>query len=112
MKWAEKAIASKLHLLGQDALLKGDGVEWKVQAIIDPVESRSQNAMETDMQPDGYYPPGSYQYFGPPDATLEGVDRVESLGKTYYIRRRELYSAGGKALYWWALMIRGGEDCG
>lgn len=112
MDWAGKAIVAKLGLLGQDVVLRGEQGQQTVRAIIDPVESRSENAMETEMQPDGYYPPGSYQYFGPPETDLEGVVSMESLGKTYYIRRTELYSAGGKALYWWALMIRGGEDHG
>ena len=112
MVWAGKTIAAKLSLLGQDALLRGKDGDKVVSAIIEPVESHSQNAMETDMQPDGYYPPGSYQYFGPPEATLEGVECIESMEKTYYIRRRELYVSGGKPLYWWALMIRGGENGG
>lgn len=112
MVWAGKAIGAKLRLLGQNVLLRGKDGEQTVEAIIAPVESLSQNAMETDMQPDGYYPPGSYQYFGPPEVSLEGVESMESLGKTYYIRRTELYSAGGKPLYWWALMLRGGADRG
>lgn len=113
MKQIGQGIEEKIRLLGQCVLLKGTQGDQETRAIIDPVHSVSENARSISSLPDGYFPPGSYQYFGLPEADLTEVHTVVAGGKTFFLRRKERYEAAGEGLYWWALMIRGGsEDAG
>ena len=109
MEWIREAIEGKIRCLGQEVVLKGPLEESVTRAIIDPVHSVSEAARSNVCLPDGYFPPGSYQYFGLPEMSLEGITTVAAGENRYLIRRKERYEAGGLGLYWWALMIRCGE---
>lgn len=113
MKQIGESIGEKIRLLGQPVILKGAGGQMETRAIIDPVHSVSENARSVSPLADGYFPPGSYQYFGLPEVDLAEVHTVEAGGKTFFLRRKERYEASGVGLYWWALMIQGGnQDAG
>lgn len=113
MKQMGESIREKIRLLGQPVILKGTGEQQETRAIIDPVHSVSENARNSSALPDGYFPPGSYQYFGLPEVDLSRVHTVEVGEKTFFLRRKERYEAAGEGLYWWALMIQGGsQDAG
>lgn len=109
MNWAAGAIASKILALGQNVVVKGAGGDVASVAIVDPVERTSEKSGSASGLPDGYYPPGSYQYFGLPETDLTEATAVKTQTDFYIIRRKELYQVGGTNLYWWALLIRGGE---
>ncbi len=109
MQWAQQVIAKKLRALGRTVSIRGPGGEIQVRAIIDPVSSVSNQARTAHALADGYYPPGSYQYFGPPEGDLTEAEMVAEGEILYIIRRRELYRVEDRPLYWWALMIRGGD---
>lgn len=113
MKQMGESIGEKIRLLGQNVVLKGNWGDQETRAIIDPVHSVSENARSISALPDGYFPPGSYQYFGLPEVDLTEVHTVTAGGKTFFLRRKERYEAAGAGLYWWALLIQGGrEDAG
>ena len=113
MKHLDSHIAGKIAALGKTVVLRGSDGEQETKAIIDPVHSVSQAARSIQALPDGYFPPGSYQYFGLPEGDLSEKAMVVDGETVYFIRRKELYEAAGQKLYWWALMIRGGlEDAG
>lgn len=103
-------IGEKLRMLGKPVTLWGEEGQRETWAVIDPVHSVSEAARSIEALPDGYFPPGSYQYFGLPEGDLTGMDRVQDGEVQYIIRRRERYEAAGEGLYWWALLIRGGND--
>ena len=109
MEWAAEIIKYRISELGSPVTLKGtENVE--TSAILDPVQSVSRAARSAEMFPDGYFPPGSYQYFGLPEADLSAAETVSDGDRTYLIRRAELYRCGDTPLYWWGLLIRGEEE--
>lgn len=110
MDWAGNVIARKIRVLGREVTVKGTAGKVTARAIIDPVSSISEKARTASSLADGYYPPGSYQYFGPPEVDLSDAEMVMDGEACYHIRRTELYQVGDQKLYWWALMIRGGTD--
>lgn len=110
MNWAGNVIAGKIRVLGREVTVKGPAGNVTGRAIIDPVSSVSEAARTASPLADGYYPPGSYQYFGLPEVDLSEAEMVMDGETCYHIRRRELYRMGAQKLYWWALMIRGGDD--
>lgn len=101
-------IQNNIRRLGKSVVLQGDDGRVETWAIIDPVHSVSESARNHDALADGYFPPGSYQYFGLPEANLTGITEIIDQETVYFLRRKELYEVGGEKLYWWALMIRGG----
>lgn len=108
MSWAGNVIAGKIRMLGREVTVKGAEGDRTARAIIDPVASISEAARTAGALADGYYPPGSYQYFGLPEVDLTKAETVVDGEICYHIRRTELYRVGDERLYWWALMIRGG----
>lgn len=111
MNWIAEAIRDRFSLLGRDMVLETPEGVITVRAILDPVHSTAQSAREATGVADGGFPPGTYQYFGPPEADISGA-RLLRDGKDYYeFRRTECYRCGGTDLYWWGLLIScGGED--
>lgn len=111
MNWVAEAIRDRLSLLGREMILETPEGVKTVRAILDPVYSTAQSARKTQGVADGYYPPGAYQYFGPPETDISGT-RLLRDGRDYYeFRRTECYRCRDTALYWWGLLIRcGGED--
>lgn len=112
MGWAKSAVAGKIRMLGRDVVLQGPEGTCNTRAIIDPVSSVSQVARTSQSLADGYFPPGSYQYFGLPEGDLTDMDTVMDGGDIYLIRRKELYRLGKEKLYWWGILIRGGDSGG
>lgn len=108
MKGMKDGIGKKIRKLGKPVELRGDSGVLETRAIIDPVHSVSKAARTVETLPDGYFPPGSYQYFGLPEGDLTEVREVVAGDTVYLIRRKELYEMSGVGLYWWALMIQGG----
>lgn len=108
MDWIKAALAEKIAALGTEVVLRGPLGDRSTRAIIDPVQSVSEAARSARGLPDGYFPPGACQYFGPPEEDLERVTTVLSGDNCYFLRRKELCQVGGVKLYWWGLMIRGG----
>lgn len=105
-----RAIAGNIWAMGRSVVLRGPGGETGTRAIIDPVQSVSAAARSISSLPDGYFPPGSYQYFGLPEGDLTEVTTVKAGETVYLIRRKEPYRVGDQMLYWWALMLRGGSN--
>lgn len=110
MEWMKNAIAKKLWLLGEQAEIVRQEGTVQVTAIIMPVSSLSQAARTALSQPDGIFPPGSYEYIGPPEQEIGSCRYVVSGGKRYYVRRSEIYRVGGKGIFCWGLMLGGGDD--
>lgn len=110
MEWIKAAVCEKISELGVPVILRGAGGNQETRAILDPVHSVSEAARSTQGLPDGYFLPGSYQYFGLPEGDLTDVTTVVAGESCYILRRKELYQVGGQKLYWWGLMIRGGES--
>lgn len=110
MEWAEEVIAAKISTLGKDVVLRTTEGEVCTKAIIDPVHSVSEAARSISYLVDGYFPPGSYQYYGLVEGDLTETASVVDGENCYFIRRKELYQVGGQKLYWWALLIRGGDE--
>lgn len=108
MKQIRDVITDKIRSLGQKVILQGGEETVETWAMIDPVHSVSEAARSTSPLPDGFFPPGSYQYYGLPEGDLTEASTVVVGEIRYFIRRKELYQAGGQKLYWWALLIRGG----
>lgn len=110
MEWMKNAIEKKLRLLGEPVeIVRQDGTAT-VTAIVTPVSSLSQAARTALSQPDGIYPPGSYEYIGLPEAEIGDSRYLLCHGKRYYVRRSEIYRAGGKDIFCWGLMLGGGDD--
>lgn len=107
MSWAGNAIAGKIRMLGRDVTVQGENGPVRTRGIIDPVHSVSEAAHRADSLPDGYVPPGSYQYFGLPDVDLSQAETISTEDACYLIRRREFYRVGNENMYWWALMLEG-----
>ena len=84
--------------------------EVYTKAIIDPVHSVSQAARSIRGLADGFFPPGSYQYYGLVEGDLAEAVAVADGENCHFIRRKELYQVGGQKPYWWALVIRGGDE--
>lgn len=110
MQWAKNAIMKKICLLGVPVIIHGAKGTMETTAIMDPVHSVSEAARTADAVEDGYFPPGSYEYFGLTAGDLSEAKAISCLQNRYLIRRKELVQSGGKALYWWALLIPGGTD--
>lgn len=110
MNWAGNVIRSKIRMLGRNVTVCGQDGKIETRGIIAPVDSVSEAARTAVPLPDGYYPPGSYQYFGLPEVSLGDAETVMDGDDCYLIRRKELYQLGEEPLYWWALMIRGGVE--
>lgn len=109
MEWVKEAMGRKIGLFGEEAVLCFPEETVTVRAIIAPVRSVSQAARTAGETPDGIYPPGSYEYFGPPEADITRCRWVTTGGKRYYVRRSEVFRLGGTGIYCWGLMIGGGD---
>ena len=111
MNWAAEAIRDKLCLLGREMYLKTPEGEQPIRAFLEPVFSTAQSARTSTAVADGYFPPGSYQYFGPPEADVSQVRLLRDGTDYYEFRRTECCRCGNTALYWWGLLIGcGGGD--
>lgn len=110
MDWMKSAIGKKIRLLGEPVKIVRQEETVEVTAIITPVSSLSQAARTALAQPDGMYPPGSYEYIGPPEEAIGDCRYILAGGKRYYVRRSEIYRVGGKDIFCWGLMLGGGDD--
>lgn len=111
MNWVISAIRDKLSLLGRDMILETPEGVAAVRAILDPVYGTAEVSRTARGLADGYYPPGTYQYFGPPETDIQGARRLRDGKDCYEFRRTECCRWGDTPLYWWGLLIRcGGED--
>lgn len=110
MRWMKSAIERKLRLLGEPTQIVREAETKQVTALITPVSSLSEAARTALSQPDGIYPPGSYEYIGPPEEDIRDCRYVCSGGKRYYVRRSEILRSGGEDIFCWALMLGGGDD--
>lgn len=110
MEWMKAAIGRKLRLLGEPAEIVRQEGRVQVMALVTPVSSLSQAARTALVQPDGIYPPGAYEYIGPPEEDIGDCRYILWAGKRYYVRRSEIYRAGGGDIFCWGLMLGGEED--
>lgn len=109
MQWMKTAIGRKLRLLGEETEIVREEGFSRVIALITPVSSLSQAARTALSQPDGIYPPGSYEYIGPPEEDIGDCRYIVCGGKRYFVRRAEIHRSGGEEIFCWGLLLGGGD---
>lgn len=109
MRWMKNTIGRKLRLLGEETAIIREEGSSRVIALITPVISLSQAARTALSQPDGIYPPGSYEYIGPPEEDIGDCRYIVSGGKRYFVRRAEVHRSGGEEIFCWGLLLGGGD---
>ncbi len=112
MNWVVKAIGTQLKQLGKEMILETPEGDQTVLAILDPVSSTDQMARTKIGLADGCYPPGSYQYIGPPNIDVSSARVLRDGEKRYEFRRTECYQYGQTPIYWWGLLIECGDENG
>lgn len=110
MKWAGELMRKKLSALGEPVDVVFAGKTVTVQALIYPVTSISEVAKAARSQWDGTYAPGTYAYFGPADTDIGLCRYLVAKGRSYFVRRSEVFRVGGRELYCWGLLLGGVND--
>lgn len=108
---ADAMIANMVKKLGRETTLEAaDGTQTTVTALIQPVRSKSRQAMEQTAIGTGRYGAEQYVYLGPPEAELTDTRRIGAGGAWYRVRRAERVVVHERTAYCWALLIRDGGD--
>lgn len=90
-------------------LRRSDG-EFPVRGFFQPVRSKSLQSVVSHDTPLGQLDRGQFIYIGPADVAVSQGDTLTVDGRTYVLRRVEIYRYGDEPVYTWGLcMEKGGE---
>lgn len=106
-----KTITRMIKKTGVDVTVKnGDSVQ-RTKAIIEPLMYKNKMYLSGDMLPLGYLDGGHYLMIAPMGTLPENTECVivSGGGGDYTVKRSETVSAGGRALYVWAVLCAYGE---
>lgn len=91
-------------------LYKADGTESSTVGMLEPVSSKSMQAMQKEIPGAGVIPPGQYLYIGRAGDDLEAAEYLTAGGESYLIRRWDRVYFQNKAVFLWALCVKSGEE--
>ena len=102
--------AAVLQKYGTDLVLSSSGGEKTVRGFFRAVNSKSWQSMESEATLLGEITRGQYAYIGPADGGAREGDTLTVGGKSYLLRRVELYCYGNQPLYQWGLCVEKGVN--
>ena len=91
-------------------LHKPDGSEAAAVGMLEPVSSKSMQAMQKEIPGAGVIPPGQYLYIGRTGDDLASAEYLTAGGESYLIRRWEKVYYQKEAVFLWALCVKSGEE--
>ncbi len=91
-------------------LHKSDGTDASAIGLLEPVTSKSMQAMQKEIPGAGVIPPGQYLYIGRTGDDLTSAEYLTAGGESYLIRRREKVYYQKEAVFLWALCVKSGEE--
>ena len=94
---------------GQAAvIIRRDGTRVETKAFVQPVLGRGQEMPQRSPTPLGMAEERRYRYIG--DVELEMGDRVEALGRRFFVRVAEPVRMGDDHTHWWAMLAVDDEE--
>ena len=109
-----KTITRMIKLAGGEVTIRDNNSVLKTKAIIEPLMYKNKMYISGEMLPLGYLDGGHYLMIAPAGIFSEsprGV-MVSNRSGDYTVKRAETISAGGRALYVWAVLCAYGEAAG
>lgn len=106
-----KTITRMIKKTGVDVTVKNGDYVQKTKAIIEPLMYKNKMYLSGDMLPLGYLDGGHYLMIAPMETLPKNTESVIVSGGDgdYTVKRSETVSAGGRALYIWAVLCAYGE---
>ena len=95
---------------GTDLTIVSDLESRTVRGFFRAVNSKSWQSMESEATLLGEITRGQYAYIGPADGGAREGDTLTVGGKSYLLRRVELYYYGNQPLYQWGLCVEKGVN--
>ena len=102
------AVDGLLHAAGQDEPLP-------VRVVLQPVADRNKSYLEGTAPPLGGYGQNDgigYLPAGKESLAMQADDWLETAGEQWRVRRREVFSLRGEALYLWCVLTKEEDDGG
>ena len=106
----EKTMKRLLRQYGTDLVAVGEEGKRTLRGFFRAVNSKSWQSMESEATLLGEISRGQYAYIGPADGGLREGDSLSLGGKSYLLRRVELYYYGQKPIYQWGLCVEKGVN--
>ncbi len=103
-------VSAILRQYGTTMALTHGGERITVKGFFQPVRSKSWQSMVNLETPLGEVFRGQYIYIGPADVAAAEGDILTVGGKSYFLRRVELYHYGDQAVYTWGMCIEKGVN--
>ena len=103
-------IQNLLNRYGTDVTLCHGETEKTVRAFFRAVNSTSWQSMESEATLLGEITRGQYAYIGPPEGGAVEGDTISLGGRSYLLRRVELYYFRNQAIYQWGLCVEKGVN--
>lgn len=78
-----------------------------VKGILEPLLYKNKLYLGGKQLPNGYFDSGNYLLICPPEANLPTLGNafVETKDRKFVLKRSEIVTAGGEALYIWAVLM-------
>lgn len=107
----KERIERMLARFGRAVMLhKSDGTGASAIGLLEPVTSKSMQAMQKEIPGAGVIPPGQHLYIGRAGEALDAVEYMTVGDGTYLIRRWDKVYYQDKAVFLWALCVKSGEE--
>jgi hypothetical protein len=105
-----KMVSTILRQHGTQMQLTHEGGAVTVKGFFQPVRSKSWQSLMDQATPLGEVFRGQYIYIGPADVAVSEGDILTVGGKSYFLRRVELYRYGEEAVYTWGMCVEKGVN--
>lgn len=89
---------------------RADGSEVSSVGVLEPVTSKSLQAMQKEIPGAGVILPGQYLFLGKAGENLDAAAYLTAGGSKYLIRRWDSVFYRDQAVFVWALCVKGGEE--
>lgn len=106
----QKMVNTILRQHGTAMTLTRGETEFRVKGFFQPVRSKSWQSLVDQSTPLGEVFRGQYIYIGPADVPAADGDVLTVGGKSYFLRRVELYFYGEEPVYTWGMCVEKGVN--
>lgn len=106
----KKRIERLLARFGRSVILHTANGDRATAAVLEPVTSKSMQAMCKEIPGAGVIPPGQYLYIGKAEESLDKTEYLTAGRETYLIRRWDRVYYRDTAVFLWALCVKSGEE--